>query len=529
MRRGLPMTTMMIAILAAGTAFAGDWPQWLGPNRNGIAAESPPLVDGFTDGVPKRLWTSEEIIGGWSGGWGTVAVADGCAYVFSSHNFDVPIPHRKLDKGGLERLGWAADMPEELSKKVEEARTGEERKALKDGRAVNVWADKWMQENVTREQRRYRGAVQTRLRAGDAAVPLDILARLATVQDREFPTQEALDAWFTENGIDDAAKKQIDRVIPTTKRQARDFLLCTDAADGSTKWKKEFPATAMSYPGSATPCVVDGHVYLLNSEGYVYCLSAVDGSVLWKTDTLKQPNWGRTRSSSAAVVDGVVVVMTEACLIALDAQTGEKLWSERKIRNEGASPTPWTTDGKSYVLANGGNKLNLVEVKTGKVVWSVKGGGEGSAVVAGDVVVLASGKAAGGVAAYTLSLEEPKELWRVPLDDDYTSPVVYEGHVYAIGLHAGKWRAVCIGLASGKVLWEEPLPKSSEYSTPIVADGKLIAVCAKSLHLIRATPEKYSLLGKADLGVEPWTSPTFADGKAFLRTAKAILCFDLKK
>ena len=64
---------------------------------------------------------------------------------------------------------------------------------------------------------------------------------------------------------------------------------------------------------------------------------------------------------------------------------------------------------------------------------------------------------------------------------------------------------------------------------PVVADGKLIVVAGKELFLIRATPEKYDLLGKVDLGIEKWTAPTFADGKVFLRTQKTVVCYDLTK
>ncbi|HEY1381252.1 MAG TPA: PQQ-binding-like beta-propeller repeat protein [Gemmataceae bacterium] len=46
------LTCLTLALLAAATAPAGDWPQWLGPNRDGASAE---VVKPWTD-APKILW-----------------------------------------------------------------------------------------------------------------------------------------------------------------------------------------------------------------------------------------------------------------------------------------------------------------------------------------------------------------------------------------------------------------------------------------------------------------------------------------
>ena len=72
---------LCLAPLCAVTV-AADWPQWGGPDRNGIAPTSPPLLSQFPEKGVAKLWTSEDILGGESGGWGSVAVSGGKAYVF---------------------------------------------------------------------------------------------------------------------------------------------------------------------------------------------------------------------------------------------------------------------------------------------------------------------------------------------------------------------------------------------------------------------------------------------------------------
>ena len=99
-RRTVLCTVGSLCVLA-GVSLAADWPQWMGPNRDNLAPDSPALVDAFADGGPAVLWTSEEVFGGGKAGWGTVAVADAKAYVLSSYNFKIPFPERKLDANGL--------------------------------------------------------------------------------------------------------------------------------------------------------------------------------------------------------------------------------------------------------------------------------------------------------------------------------------------------------------------------------------------------------------------------------------------
>ena len=93
--------------------------------------------------------------------------------------------------------------------------------------------------------------------------------------------------------------------------------------------------------------------------------------------------------------------------------------------------------------------------------------------------------------------------------DQSASPVIHEGHVYFIG----GGRARCVVLASGKVKWEKRLSGNATLSSPVLADGKLFAVAAPRLYVIKADPEKYQLLGKVKLGLAKWTSPAIADGR----------------
>lgn len=69
--------TLLVCLLCVGSACAraGDWPQILGPNRNGIADDGEQISVDWTGGQPKELW-SVELGSGFAG----PAVRDGKVY-----------------------------------------------------------------------------------------------------------------------------------------------------------------------------------------------------------------------------------------------------------------------------------------------------------------------------------------------------------------------------------------------------------------------------------------------------------------
>ena len=78
-------------LLAATTlyltsAHADEWPQWRGPQRNGTADGSPPLLASFSQEGLRKVWSSEKIPCGENGGWGSVSIVSGRAYVYTNQN-----------------------------------------------------------------------------------------------------------------------------------------------------------------------------------------------------------------------------------------------------------------------------------------------------------------------------------------------------------------------------------------------------------------------------------------------------------
>ena len=140
-------------------------------------------------------------------------------------------------------------------------------------------------------------------------------------------------------------------------------------------------AGASTYAFEATPIVVDGVMYLSGWDGWVWCIDARTGQELWRYKheipfdvSLCCGNVNR----GVAVAKGKVFVATlNAHVIALDAQTGEKIWDtvHGDVRaSESATVAPLVVKNMVIVGSSGGEfgvrgHLDAYDIDTGERVW----------------------------------------------------------------------------------------------------------------------------------------------------------------
>jgi outer membrane protein assembly factor BamB len=321
--------------------------------------------------------------------------------------------------------------------------------------------------------------------------------------------------------------------MTTAKSQSQSFdeVFCLDAGNGQALWRSRLAPVRGGETGASTPCIIDGRLYLVSSIGRVHCLDAASGAAIW--DVGLDRTGPEPIASSVAVVEGVAVLLADV-LTGLDAATGNLLWRQSKITGHQSSPTIWRTNERSYVLANGRLETFCVDPSSGQILWSVPGGGLSTPVVAeeygGDFLVNLAASRKNGLSAFRLTPEGPHKLWSLRSFDRAASPAVFDGHVYAIagGSNGHRARILCVHLDTGRVAWEE-IVEFAEVSSPVVADGKLFAVCGTFLRLIEASPEEYSMLGRDDWRITLCTSPAIGDGKLYIRQANAVVCYDLRR
>jgi outer membrane protein assembly factor BamB len=312
-------------------------------------------------------------------------------------------------------------------------------------------------------------------------------------------------------------------VVPTTRPEAHDKVFCLDAATGDTLWQKEFPGVHTQYSSSATPCVVDGRCYVNGSGGSVWCLDAADGSVVWES---KAPGYEKGNLASSFVVCDGLAILLSGQLTAFHVTSGQVAWVQPEVTGEYGSAAYWRHKGSTYLVCNGAKETFCLEPSTGRIVWRVQGGGWCTPTIVDDRMVVYAMDAKIGLVAYELVLPSPRKLWNVAGGDRGSSPIIHDGHVYAMG-GRGSGRAVCVNLATGEVRWEQRMV-NVEIASPVLADGRLLYVMGRSFSMIDALPDGYRLQGKADLRLSPCVTPAVVDGMVYLRLPDKVACYDLR-
>ncbi len=515
-----PSTAMTVLFLLAGlasAATAGDWPCWRGDAAGtGAASDSPALLAAWPEDGPPLAWDRTDVP---EGGYASPTVAGDRVIMYMAHNYAVPFPERTLTAKALERLGRPkTPLPPDVAAKVEAARTSDEREAL-DGKERDAWIDAWGEKHLTEAQREAHGRdVKDRLKRGRKALDLATLETLAEIADRTFPTQDALDAWFAEKGLDEDVQKAVAREIPTERKEAKDVVLCLALGDGRTLWQATF-AGRPSGRASGTPCVAGDIAYATGSDGQVWALDLASGEKRWEAKV-----GGGDITTSPLAADGLVVVMA-GHLRALDAATGEVRWEQPEVKGRHGSPVLWRPGAQAYVLANTEKDLCCVDLKTGAVAWRVPGGKWSTPAVAGNIAAVTTDRDDLGLVAYRLTPEAATQLWSVPVKTRGASPVMMGGHVYAVV----DGRAVCVEAKTGKIAWNEAAPKV-DVTSAVAADGKVVATVSggKTTLLLAADPKAFSELGKDRLGVYRCTTPALADGRLVVHRKGGVACYDLR-
>ena len=513
--------------VVAGICVGADWPEWRGAQRDGVVHDGPTLIDGFPNGGPREVWRCKGIPGHGNGGYGSVVVAGHRVYVYANTRIRQPRPEKVLTRRTLRGLGWTPEVPDTLRQAVEKARVSPERAAVVP-KQVNAWVEKWLAGQLTTKTKRYKRACAERLKRGPNAMPLDVLRKLATVQDKKLAGEAELREWLARENVPSKWRPIVIKRSAVVHQTGYDDIYCIDAKTGQLVWHKRYPGRTYAYQCSGTPCIANGRCYVAGSGAMVYCLDAATGREAWTGKS--RAGAGQQIGASFVVEDGVAVLLGGA-LMGFDAASGKVRWTQNAVRGVHASPARWRSAGRTLLVCNGANDTVCVEPRTGKVVWKVRGGGWSTPAIRGDMLALYSRHKKIGLAAYRLSADGAKQLWHLPYSDRGSSAVIHGGFVYAIGGWQ-KPHAVCVNLATGKLAWETKVT-ATEIASPVVADGKLWYVFGMftrtSLYCLRATPKQYTLLGRTPIPAVTATSPAIAAGRIYLRLKDAIACYDLRR
>ena len=345
-------------------------------------------------------------------------------------------------------------------------------------------------------------------------------------------------AWEAEIGTGFSAVSVADGKAYTVGNLNKDtdVVYCFDALTGKELWTFTYPEplTPNMYEGgcNATPAIENGKVYTISKTAKVFCLDANTGKQVWKSKLpYKKPQWGF--SGSPVIVDDLVILNVGTAGAALNKADGEIVWKSADGAAGYASAVPFEKDGTTYVAMFCAKTLEVIEVKTGKIVmtytWETSYDvNAADPIVFGDEIFITAGYGH-GAALVKMTPDGLQEIWQNKnMRSQMSGPVLIDGFVYGIDDN----QLACVDWKTGKQRWSEKAPKKGSLCA---AKDKLIVIGEKGkLFIVQASPDGYQEIASAQvLSDRCWTMPVLANGRIYVRNAvknkpSKLICVDVQ-
>jgi outer membrane protein assembly factor BamB len=358
--RGLtiPITALVAWVSGVSAAPPSDWPQFLGPHRDGTYT-GPPLAKTWPAEGPPIVW-KRAVGAGFSG----PAVSGGRLILF----------HRVGDRVVVECLDartgkefWKAGYPTDYRDDFGFDEGPRATPAIADGRVFTFGAE----GRLTCWKLETGGQLWSVDTPGEFGSPKGFFGRVCS------PLVEG------------------DLVILTPGGQAGAGIVAFDASSGKVRWKATQDEASYSSPVAAT---INGQrvVLALTREALV-ALHPADGRVIFRHPWRPAMDASVT-AATPLVVDDLIFISASygagASLLRFKESGPEVVWSnDDSLSNHYAT----SVQHNGYLYGwhgrqEHGCELRCVELKTGKVRWSEQGLKAGSVTLAGDELLVLTEK-----------------------------------------------------------------------------------------------------------------------------------------
>ncbi len=390
--------TCLTFVLLAGTAPADDWPQWRGPQRDGLSRETG-LLQSWPEAGPKQLWVSREVGLGYSG----MAVVGDTLYTLGAEQDNEFLAALNVADGSVK---WKVSLGPVLS---------------------NGWGD---------------GPRSTPTVDGDHVFALSGPGQLAcvTLGGELVWTKHLVDDlggrvpnWgYTESVLVDGDK------VVCTPGGNQGTLAALKRESGDVLWRSEDLTDGAQY--SSVIAIDHGgiHQYVQLTQEDVFGVKADDGGLVWSSE------WpGKTAVIPTPVYhDGYIYITSGygvGCkLVKLDDQNQvSDVYFEKLMKNHHGGVV--LVDGKIYGYSDGGGWL-CHDFLTGELLWNERSEVGKGALTYADNRLYLQGESSGEIALIAPSPEgwqvhgrftlDPQSEQRNPKGRIWTHPTVANGRLY---------------------------------------------------------------------------------------------------
>lgn len=334
---------MSVCVIMTGSfASAENWPQWRGPQQDGVAVGT-----GFA-----TKWSADDNVL-----WKVKLPGPGSStpIVWGDHVFvtcSTPQENIALCFSRAGKQQWQAVIGTPRKGKHKKA-TGANPSAVTDGKHVYVY-----------------------FKSGDLAC-LDYSGKVQwthNLQDRF--TEDTL--WWD---LGTSPVLTHDHVVVACMQSGPSYLAAFDKESGELDWKSDrmLDANDESNQSYSTPMVVDdadgNQSLIVLGADHVTAHRAVDGNEIWRVGGLNPTNHKYFRSIASPVVSDGIVVAPYARGASLTAirlgGAGDVTKSHVAWRQEVSPdvPTPVAANGKVYMCTDRGN-VHCFDLKTGNELWT---------------------------------------------------------------------------------------------------------------------------------------------------------------
>ena len=386
------------------TAEAADWPNWRGPNHNGVSEETGWVATWPTTG-PKILWKASL-----GTGFATMAVSNGRVYAMGNVN-DMDILYC-LDANTGNEI-WKQSYPCRLFRKNHEG--GPTATPTVDGDAIYTFS---------------KNADAIRFKASDG----QIVWHKRLVRDLKIKNP----TWYHSS-----SPLVLDNLI-ILNTGTRGVAL--NKSDGSVVWQNGKDVCGYA---SAVPFTIGNQTCVaMPVSREIVGLVAATGKLIWNLP------WKTSYDINAAdpIILGDKVFISSGynkgcALLKMEAHGVTEIWRNKNMRNHASSCVLW--EGHIYGFDGqfgGGGKLTCLHFETGKVKWAQRGMGTGTVMIADGKLIVLSEK--GKLVIAEASPEKFNELASAQILSGkcWTMPVLANGRIYARNANG---QLVCVDV-SGK-------------------------------------------------------------------------------
>jgi outer membrane protein assembly factor BamB len=351
--RILAWSLSLVAALWCARARAADWPNFRGPNHNGISSETGWLVKWPTEGPPV-LWKASLGVG-----YASITVAQGCAYATGNHEATATLYCFDADTGSnLWHFSYASDLYSKYNGNGNDGLGGTSGSPTVQGNRVFLMSGD--------------GCLYALETPGGSVVWSNNLAA---------DLGAAKPFW----GFSSSALVQDDLLILAVGG----FGTAVDKTTGKVVWTSSKAASGYSTP---VPCLFNGvSAVAIFSGDAAYGVETKSGRPIWSFPFKTQYNL----NIADVVVSNNNIFVSAAyghggAMARLVGTNATQVWANKTFANHVSSSV--LVDGYLYGVAGmvGGSKAELkcVAFDTGAEKWSYPGVGSGGFMVADHKIIM---------------------------------------------------------------------------------------------------------------------------------------------